>query len=402
MKLLWVKSDFLHPTTRGGQIRTLETLRCLHRRHEIHYLAFRAPGEQEGVKRSGEYCSRAYPIDFEAVSKTSWKFPAQLASGLFDPVPLAVSRYRSAAMRARIAEVMVQEHFDRVVCDFLVPAVNFPSLQGVVLFEHNVESMIWKRRVQHARNMLERMYLGAQTSRMLAFERRACLDCAGVIAVSEADAKSMRDLFGLARVDFVPTGVNVEYFTPPAEIPPVDKDLIFLGSMDWAPNIDGMVDFVRATLPLIRRERPHTTLMIVGRDPAPEIRQLAERDPRITVTGTVDDVRPYLWRSRVSIVPLRIGGGTRLKIYEAMAARVATVSTTVGAEGLDAGPAEIRLADDAPSFARECLHLLNENAARETLAASAWKLVNDRFSWDGVARRFEELLDRFTPASGTR
>ena len=377
-------------------------LRCLHRRHEVHYLAFRSPGDSEGLARSSEYCARAYPIDFTTPSKDSIRFGAQLVAGLFDPVPLAVSRFRSASMRKKITEVTAAEHFDRVVCDFLVPAVNFPSLERTVLFQHNVESNIWRRRVEHARNPLERFYLERQARRMLTFERSVCRAVNGIIAVSDLDAAAMRDLFAVDRVGAVPTGVNVEYFSRPPDAPAPDSDLIFIGSMDWAPNESGVLEFVRAILPLIRRERPATSLLIVGRDPSPEIRDLAHRDPRILVTGTVPDVRPYLWRSLVSIVPLRIGGGTRLKIYESMAAGVATVSTSIGAEGIFAGPAEIRLADEPERFARQCLDLLDNAGARDALVNSAWALVSERFSWERVTRRFEDLLDQFGPLASPR
>jgi polysaccharide biosynthesis protein PslH len=397
VKLLWVKSDFLHPTTRGGQIRTLEMLRCLQRRHEVHFLAFRAPGDCEGIKRSSEYCTHAYPVDFTSTPKDSIRFGAQLAAGLWDPVPLAVSRFRSAAMRNKIAELTAAVHFDRVVCDFLVPAVNFPSLRRIVLFQHNVETNIWRRRIEHAGNPLERLYLKMQASRMLTFERQVCRAVDGVIAVSDLDATAMRELFGVARVGAVPTGVDVEYFCRPTDTPAADNDLVFIGSMDWAPNEGGVLEFVRSTLPLIRRERPATSLLIVGRDPSPEIRALASRDPGIVVTGTVPDVRPYLWRSLVSIVPLQIGGGTRLKIYESMAAGVATVSTTIGAEGIVAGPSEIRLADQPEEFARHCLDLLENEGARDALTNSARRLVTERFSWEQATLRFEDLLDQFGP-----
>jgi glycosyltransferase involved in cell wall biosynthesis len=372
-------------------------LRCLHRRHEVHFLAFRSPGDSEGLTRSSEYCAHAYPIDFTSTPKDSIRFGAQLAAGLFDPVPLAVSRFRSAAMRDKIAELTAAVRFDRVVCDFLVPAVNFPSLQRTVLFQHNVESTIWRRRIEHARNPIERAYLKMQASRMLTFEGRVCRAVDGVIAVSDLDAAAMSEQFGVERVGAVPTGVDLEYFLRPREAPAADNDLIFIGSMDWAPNVGGILEFVRSTLPLIRRERPGTSLLIVGRDPTPEIRDLAEKDPGIIVTGTVPDVRPYLWRSLVSIVPLQIGGGTRLKIYESMAAGVATVSTTIGAEGIVAGPSEIRRADEPDTFARHCLDLLENAAERDALSNSARALVTERFSWEQVTRRFEDLLDQFGP-----
>lgn len=394
MKILWVKSDFLHPTTRGGQIRTLEMLRCLHRRHEVHYVAFRAPGETEGVARSSEYSTRAYPIDFQLPAKTSTKFYAQLLGGLLDSVPLAVSRFRSAAMRHTLAEVLSATRFDHVICDFLVPAVNLPSMQGVVLFQHNVETMIWRRRVEHARNPLERAYLKIQSGRMFRYEREICRTAGRVIAVSPLDSATMQKLFGLQQVPDVPTGVNLEYFHRPPECRP-QADLVFVGSMDWMPNVDGILYFVHEILPLIRKQRPETTLAIVGRDPSSAILQLAERDPLISVTGTVPDVRPYLWGSTVSIVPLRIGGGTRLKIYEAMAARTATVSTRVGAEGIAAEhPVSIRLADEPAEFATECLALLEDANARGAVADSAWKMVDENYSWERVARQFEAILER--------
>ena len=397
MKILWVKTDFLHPTTRGGQIRTLEMLRCLHSRHEVHYVAFRSPGDAEGLHRASEYCTRAYPIDFSVPSKTSLRFQAQIFAALFDRVPLAVSRFRSAEMRRTVAELISTIRPDCIVCDFLVPAVNLPSLEGVVLFQHNVESMIWERRVEHARNPIERAYLQLQSARMTRFERDVCRAVGGVIAVSDSDAAIFRERFGIDRTASVPTGVNLDFFARPADLLGSNNDLIFIGSMDWQPNVDGIVDFTRRTLPLIRQSRPDTTLTIAGRDPAAAILDLARQDSRITVTGTVPDVRPYLWRSLVSIVPLRIGGGTRLKIYESMAARVPVVSTRIGAEGIVAGhPAQIRLADDPETFAAECLDLLGHAEARQAMSEAAWTLVHERFSWEQVTQRFEELLAAFS------
>ena len=134
------------------------------------------------------------------------------------------------------------------------------------------------------------------------------------------------------RISTIATGVDLDYFAPPAAVP-LAHDLVFVGSMDWMPNIDAVNYFLDEIFPRITALRPGTTLAIVGRTPTPELRARASRDARITVTGTVPDVRPWLWGARLSVVPLRIGGGTRLKIYEAMAAHLPVVSTSVGAEG---------------------------------------------------------------------
>jgi glycosyltransferase involved in cell wall biosynthesis len=398
MKILWVKSDFLHPAHRGGQIRTLEMLRRLHQRHEIHYVAYDNPAFPEGLARSPEYCTRAYPLAHHVPSHRSPAFAAQLAAGLFSPLPVAVSRYRSASMTATIADLARTGAFDRLVCDFAAPAANIPDLGGWIVFQHNVETMIWRRHQSSAPDPLRKFYFRLQAARMFAFERHVCQQAGHVIAVSAEDAATMRRLFGITRISHVPTGVDTERFAPPPTPPPA-ADLIFVGAMDWLPNMDGIRYFVREILPLIRRRRPETTLAIVGRTPPPAIQALAAADRLITVTGTVPDVRPYLWGAQVSIVPLRIGGGTRLKIYESMAAHVPVVSTPIGAEGLSVeDPSNIRLACTPESFAAACLELLENPAERARLAAGGAELVASRFSWEQVTRAFEEVLKR--PANG--
>jgi glycosyltransferase involved in cell wall biosynthesis len=298
-------------------------------------------------------------------------------------------------MRSQIDLLRRQHRFDSVVCDFLAVAPNFPDLENCVLFQHNVETAIWRRHAEHAADPLRRAYLRLQEKRMFAYERRVCRSVAGVLAVSEEDAAAMRSMFGIDHVMAIPTGVDIEYFAPAPSSAPA-ADLTFIGSMDWLPNIDGMKYFVNEVLPLLRQRRPNCSLAIVGRDPDPEIVALARRDPLVRVTGTVADIRPHLWNAAVSIVPLRIGGGTRLKIYESMAARVPVVSTEVGAEGLQVRHGEnIRLAATAEQFASECLDLLDNETERRRQSEAAFRLVDAHFSWDRVVPRFEAALERF-------
>ncbi len=394
MKILWVKSDFLHPTTKGGHIRTLETLKRLHERHEIHYVALDLPEQKGGVERSSEYCTKAYPIPHSVPQRNTPAFAIQAAAGLFSRLPLAVSRYRSEAMKRQIEALTRSQRFDSIVCDFLFPAPNMPDLGACVLFQHNVESMIWKRHAETETSALRSFYFGGQYDRMLRYEGEVCRAVKSVIAVSDVDAQTMHSLYGVSRVEAVPTGVDLEYFAPPPEAART-ADLVFLGSMDWMPNIDGIEWFVAEVLPLIRSKRPDCSLAIVGRRPTREITQLAQKDPRIQVTGTVPDVRPYLWGSSVSIVPLRIGGGTRLKIYEAMAAKVPVVASTIGAEGLDIRNGEnIHVADEPAGFAERCLALLDDPAARSRMVRAALEIISSRYSWEVVSRKFEELLVR--------
>ena len=393
MKILWVNTNFMHPTTKGGQIRTLEMLRRLHRRHEVHYVALENPAKPEGSRRSGEYSTKAYPIPYRIPDRGSPGFLLQVAGSLFSPAPLAVSRFHPPGMQELLENLIRNERFDRAVVDHLAPTAYFPRIGEAVFFQHNVETVIWQRNVQYAADPFRRWYFGMQAARMLEYERSVSQAAGHIVAVSASDAEAMRRLFGVTKVSEIPTGVDGEYFTPPGSFP-AGAELIFVGSMDWLPNIDGVLFFVREVLPLILRRRPRTTMTIVGRTPPPEIRALARAQPTITVTGTVADIRSHLWGAKISIVPLRIGGGTRLKIYESMAARVPVVSTTIGAEGLTIHPPEdIRLADTPQDFAERCLELLDDADERQLVAERAWAMVSSQFSWETVAQCFERVLE---------
>jgi glycosyltransferase involved in cell wall biosynthesis len=298
-------------------------------------------------------------------------------------------------MRGFLEELIRREGFDCAVVDHLAPTSYFPDLPHAVFFQHNVETVIWRRHVEHAGDSLRRWYFGMQAARMFEYERRVSLAAGHIVAVSKTDGDEMRRLFGVTRVSEIPTGVNIEYFQPPEPRPTAaGADLVFVGSMDWLPNVDGVLYFAREVLPLIRRKRPGCTLAIVGRTPPANVSELAAQDSCIQVTGTVPDIRPYLWGSAVSIVPLRIGGGTRLKIYEAMAAKIPVVSTTVGAEGLTVNPpADIRIGDTPRDFADCCLELLGSAEERTRVSGAAWEMVNASFSWDHVSRCFERVME---------
>ncbi len=412
MKILWLAPAFLHPTTRGGQIRTLEMLRRLRQHHEIHYLAPH-DGSPEALQCTSEFCSKAWPVRRDLAPRTSPLFWLQSFAALFSRLPITIARKSSASVQHKILELLEVEQpekdgFDIVVCDFLTSTVNLPSGVPYVLFEHNVESTIWKRYAEQAQDPIQRSFFRGQLRRLQTCETAACRQAVHVITVSESDAELLRQMCGIANVSSVPTGVDVRYFSPP---PTPDgkfaSDLLFLGSMDWMPNIDGVLWFVKRVLPQIRQQRPLCSFAIVGRRPAAAIRELAS-NPLFRVTGTVADVRPYLWAGAVSVVPLRVGSGTRLKIYESMAAGIPVVSTTIGAEGLSvSSPENIRIADDAGGFARACLELLDNRDAHRVQAIAAKSLVSERFSWEVAATRFEEILrtslhDRSTLATHPR
>jgi glycosyltransferase involved in cell wall biosynthesis len=229
---------------------------------------------------------------------------------------------------------------------------------------------------------------------MLTFERKALDHFDLVLTVSEKDRDTFQRLYpsGVRRYFVVPTGVDTEYFRPGITRQDAGKGLVFTGSMDWLPNEDGMLYFCRDILPLIRRDEPDVSLSIVGRAPTSAIRRLGET-PGVEVTGRVEDVRPYIDGAAVYIVPLRIGGGTRLKIFEAMSVGRAVVSTTIGAEGLPVTPDQnILIADDPEAFARAVVQLFRDEALRRRLEHRARELVVEGYDWSVVADRLEAAL----------
>lgn len=397
MKLLWLNAGLLLPLDKGGKLRTWHIMRHLAARHDITYLSFE-DSTQTAADRAGmeTVCARLETVPRDDAAKGTWRFYAGAARYLASRAPYAVAKYRSDAYRRRLEALLATERFDAIVCDFLPPAINFPRRLPCpwILFTHNVEAEIWRRHVENAGNPIARAALTQQWRRMLRFERDTLAQPDLVLAVSAADAKTFEQLYPDALtspVHVVQTGVATDYYRP-VSCEPVPTHMVFTGSMDWLPNQDGMTYFCREILPRIRQSEPDATLSIVGRSPTPAVRKLAEI-PGIDVTGSVDDVRPHIARAAVYVVPLRIGGGTRLKIFEAMSMAKAVVSTSVGAEGLPVtNGRDIDIADEPTRFAHAVVRLMRDTAARRTLETAARRLVVSKYDWSAVAVDFERAL----------
>ena len=399
MKLLWLNAGLLLPLDKGGKLRTWHVMRHLAARHDITYLSF-ADASLSEADRAGmrEVCSTLLTIPRTDPGKGTWRFYADAAGYVVDRAPYAVAKYRSDAYRAELERLIAAERYDAIICDFLPPVVNLPARLPcpTIVFTHNVESEIWRRHAEQATNPMSRFMLTQQWQRMLRFERDALANFDLVLAVSEADRDTFERLYpGALRapVHVVQTGVDTQYFSPLSATPARRAHLVFTGSMDWLPNEDGMVYFVREILPLIRRSEPEASLSIIGRAPTPAVRRLAD-EAGIEVTGSVDDVRPHLAAGSVYVVPLRIGGGTRLKIFEALAMGKAVVSTSVGAEGLPMTPGQHFLQADSPEdFAKAVLALLEDVPRRRAIGEAGRRLVEARYSWAQVGREFERLCE---------
>jgi sugar transferase (PEP-CTERM/EpsH1 system associated) len=398
MKLLWLNAGLLLPLDKGGKLRTWHVMRHLAARHDITYLSFEDAAQTE-ADRTGmrEVCTELVTVPRADVGKDSWRFYADAARYLVDSAPYAVAKYRSAAYRAGIERLLARERFDAVVCDFLPPVVNLPDRLPCpsILFTHNVEAEIWRRHVEQG-SRLSAPFLAQQHRRMLRFERGAISRFDLVLAVSDADTQTFGRLYPdmlRAPMHVVKTGVETDFFTPSPNAAE-RTHMVFTGSMDWLPNEDGMTYFCREILPRIRQSEPQATLSIIGRSPTPAVKRLAEI-PGVEVTGRVDDVRPHIALGAVYVVPLRIGGGTRLKIFEAMSMAKAVVSTTIGAEGLPVtNGRDIEIADEPARFAQSVVRLMRDVETRRSIEAAARRLVVDRYDWSAVAQDFEDALRR--------
>jgi glycosyltransferase involved in cell wall biosynthesis len=395
MRLLWLKTNLLHPVDTGGKIRTYFMLRELKQRHHVTYLALDdGTAAPDAVERSAEYCHELIRVPHRTSAKFSFRFFAELAANMASPLPYAVEKYRSAAFGRRIA--CEQDHADVVVCDFLFPSVNVPQAlsRPSVLFQHNVEALIWRRHAETKRSRLARRLLLTQWRRMQAFERAACQKYDAVVAVSTQDRTIMEREYDAPLVREIPTGVDTAYFRPSGSTAPEPYHLVFSGSMDWLPNDDAMKYFVQAILPRIRTSCPEAVLTIVGRKPFPSLTALSRESPHIRVTGQVDDVRPWLERAAVYVIPLRIGGGTRLKVFEAMAMEKPIVSTSIGVEGLPiVHGRDALIADEPGGFADAVLRLLRDRVLAGQIGAAAAAKVRTQFGWAPVAGSFIEACE---------
>jgi glycosyltransferase involved in cell wall biosynthesis len=402
MRILWVKADKLLPVQNGGNIRTYHVLRYLSARHELTFYSYyggtpdpdyerdlqqQLPGAVAVCTGKRELSGAARGLDYLAHLRAQ--------------SPYAVSRFAHAPVQKQLQTWFRERRFDVAVCDFLDAAVNFPGSLSIpsVLFQHNVESEIWRRHAATAGNPAKKMMYLMEFRKMLRYERAAVCKFQHVIAVSENDRSLMTRWVDGDRVTVVPTGVDLAHYRPDPAASDANASaplLTFVGAMDWEPNVDGVEYFCSEVWPAIKAEVPQARFRIVGRNPDRRVQKWASNsindDGSIEVTGRVSSIVEHLRQSGVVIVPLRIGGGTRLKIYEAMATAKAVVSTTVGAEGLDVhNGRDIILADDPRSFAQAVIMLLRDPELRRRYEKAAVETAA-RYDWPAIGERFSEVL----------
>jgi polysaccharide biosynthesis protein PslH len=391
MRLLTVMGRLPYPADTGGKIRSSKLFERLAKRHDITIVSFRTPQDSdEHVRMTSDCCSRLVTVAWEEIPKRGAAFYASLARSIVSTRAYTVAKYADARVTQKVVQLLQAEPYDALVCDFLQPSVNVLDVTFVprILFQHNVESVIRRRQIEQTRNPLARAYLYWDWRKLRAFERAAARRFDHCIMVSPEDCRTMAREFGVTTTSAIPTAVDVDYFVPRPDA--MTNDVVFTGSMDWFANEDAVLHFARAILPRVR-QHVDVTFWIVGRNPTTALRRKLEGVEGVRLTGTVDDVRPYIERAAVYVVPVRIGGGTRIKIFEAMAMAKAVVSTTVGAEGLPVTHGtDIVLADDPDRFASAVMTLVHNQAERHRIGRAARRLA-ERHDWNTAATRFSEI-----------
>jgi len=396
MKILLTLPGPLFPADTGGKIRSLNIFSRLAKRAEVHAVSFADAARDVAATSEMTATFASYtPVFRSEARKYSVRFYSELLGNQFSTWPYFLSKCDLPDFRRAVAELASREKFDLVFCDFLHTAAPLLELAArpKVVFEHNVEFLLRKRKWQGADQPVRRWIYGTEWRKTWRIEAEVCQSFDHVITVSEDDRRTVEREFGVAHASTIPTGVDTDYFRPDGNSPEPGR-LVFVGSMDWDPNEDAVLWFLQEVFHRIFKTVPQARLSIVGRAPSSRLRAMAERVPGVEITGWVPDVRPYLARAEVVVVPLRVGGGTRIKIPEAMAMAKAVVSTPIGAEGLPFQDwREIRIAEEPEQFASAVVDLLNNAALRDSIATEARDAVVRNHSWETVVAKVEQILE---------
>ncbi len=410
MRILFLSHFIPHPPTGGASLRNFNIVKELTRKHEVHVLTFTQMNRhptQEKIEASRryleQYCASVtilnVPTDH---SRLRWY--AMLGFNLFSPRPYSMWRFWSNEMKEALGRAIAANSFDIVHVDTIALAAYRAYLHGLpaVLNHHNIESTLLLRRAATEKSLIKRWYLNLQGRKLRSAEKRAIVRFDGNICVSELDCEELRSLGKGALCRVVPNGTDVDFFRP-VEAKSEGPSLVFAGSMTWYPNSDAMTLFAERIWPLIKEQIPGIVMNVIGSYPPAEVVRLSQSDHQFKVLGFVDDVRPYISRASVYVVPIRVGGGTRLKILDAMAMGKAIVSHPIGAEGLYViHGKDIVIAEDPKSFADEVVELVHNEAKRRALATQARQTVVERYSWQGIVPVLEKFYHEVADGRGAK
>jgi len=385
MRVLVLLPEIPYPPTGGLEIRAYHLIKGLAAHHHVTLLAY-----GDAVAETRVAALSRFGIDVRLVPFSAWasKRVIQLAS-LFSPRSYRNAMFYRPAMQRAIDALLSERSFDVVLVESsLLGRFDFGRIP-VVLDEHNLEYEIPERAAKTERSPVRRGFAYMEQLKLKREERSLWRRASWCVFPSEREVAIVRQT-GVTTTSMVPNGVDLDYFWPASE-PPDPQSLVFTGRISYRPNADAVTYFVENVLPLIHETRREVTVRIVGTNVPPAVQRLA--GPHVLITGAVPDVRPYLRRAAVAIVPIRFGGGTRLKVLEALAMGKAVVSTTIGCEGIDVVPGRhLVVADTASDFAAAVLDLLAHPERASAMGRRGRALVEERYGWPRLSSMLESVL----------
>ena len=388
LKVLIIDEEIPFPPNAGKRIRTWNLLRRLAKEHDLTLLCYGSPEESrlEAIREAGVKL-HLVPTPKES---SGWALYCRLFMNLFSRYPFSVVKHFSSEFQAALYRLLNFETWDLLHCEW-TPYMHFLRRKvacPVVVATHNVENQIWERRALHGRNVAERLFFRLQAWKMAQFEKNALRRATAVTAVTSCDAAIMSH-WSVTNVTVVANGADLESCDCCCG-EESENGLLSISSLDWYPNEDSLEFFVSEIFPEIRKQLPDIILSIVGRRPKDSLRQRLRNIPGVAFHGEVEDVRPFLSAAAVVVVPLRIGGGSRLKILEALAAGKAVVSTSIGAEGLELNNGEhLLIADHPKEFAQKVLELLQSPERRHRLGQAGQQRIIECYDWANIAKKLE-------------
>lgn len=391
MNILIVSANIPSPTW-GASSRNYYLLKALAKNHRVSLLALSERSEKHmlgDLSHLEHLTDTTQVVTIRSLPKR-WRQFIDLLIGK----SYMLNAHTFVEMQDAINELFAREAFDLVLFEsVLIANYRLPRKVKVVIDQHNIEYELQMRTFEQETAWLRKGYGWLESSRLKPIELNICRQADLVLVTSQRERLNLSELLLGTSIEVVPNGVDIEKFKNTGEVEEVPNRVIFTGTMDYYPNIHAVLLFAQRCWPLIQAQVPTATWLIAGRNPPPEIRNLAEL-PGITVTGTVSDIRPYLASSTVAIVPLHIGSGTRLKILEALAMRKAVVTTSIGCEGLIVeNKKHLLITDPSEEFARAVITLLNNPELRTTLGNAGRALIETEYSWEYSGSRLLQVLE---------
>lgn len=399
MHLLFVNKELPYPPVGGGKMRVYSLLKHLAERHQVSLIAFGHVGTSaDSVAALQEFCDEVVVVPFDPQQLRANKRKEQLRS-MLRSAPYQKTAYYTPAMQRAIDTFVASHQVDVLTIEYAqMGYYQLPGTVPCVLDQHNVENEIFYRTYRTDPLSLRKLYSLLEWRKFQRDELAICRKFPLIVTTSERDRQVLATHIPTSSFVVIPNGVDSAYFRPSAT-QHTDDVILFTGTIDYYPNTDGLLFFLQDVLPLIRQQRPNVKFVIAGKNPPDQIKRYTT-DPNIVVTGYVDDIRDYYNQATVFVTPLRVGGGTRLKILEAMSMQKAIVSTTIGAEGIDVTHGEnLLLADDAAAFADAVVTLLHNQEQRDHLSLAGRRLVEQQYDWTLVVRRLEQAYEQLHATS---